>query len=140
MMRAFLASAALSLLMTGAALAQSKTITGGRSDAPPAAAAPDMASTMGQDISGTWNVLGTNPDGSEYRGTITLTRNGPVYDCLQVIGEAQIACTVLQTGNSLATVYDGAAISLYQLRPDGTIGGAWTVLGANVTGSEEWTR
>lgn len=140
MMRKILAGAALSLLMAGTVLAQAKTITGARDDAPPAATPPDMASTMGADLSGSWNVAGTNPDGSTYSGTVMLTRNGPVYDCLQIIGEAQIACTTMQSGNNIATVYDGAAISLYQLRPDGTIAGAWTVLGANVTGEEIWTR
>lgn len=139
MMKAILSGVTLSLVLAGMALAQAKSITGGREDTPPAVA-PDMASSMGPDLSGGWSVSGANPDGSTYSGTIVLTRNGPVYDCLQIIGEAQIACTALQSGNNIATVYDGAAISLYQIRPDGSIGGAWTVLGGNATGEEEWIR
>ncbi len=135
---------ALAALLAGGALAQSngKTITDAPAGLPPSAAAapPDMASTMGPDLSGYWSVSGTNPDGTSYTGTVTMTRNGPVYDCSQVAGGDPITCTALQSGNSVAIVYDGMAVSLYTVRPDGSLAGSWTVLGANQIGQETWSR
>ncbi|MBN1799757.1 MAG: hypothetical protein JW822_14365 [Spirochaetales bacterium] len=42
----------------------------------------------GVDVKGTYQVQGTNPDGSVYRGTVTVTRSGSGYNFQWSVGES----------------------------------------------------
>jgi hypothetical protein len=119
-------------------------------------AAPTLAPA---DPIGTFNVVGHNADdGSTYKGTVEVSRTGPTYKVVWVIGGKQSIGTGLGThienGNTIITGVatdkdigisvgyinkDSFGISTYYRRPDGTWSGVWTYGGSQHIVSEIWT-
>lgn len=108
---------------------------------------------------GTFDVVGTNPDGNgEYRGTVTVTRTGETYSVVwdvqgtrfvgtglgAIIRDGQITVGPAQkadTGISVAYVSDSSfGIALYFEQDDGTWKGVWTYGGSERVASENWYR
>ncbi len=90
-----------------------------------------------QSVGGNYLVRGTNPNGSTYNGTAEIMPRGNVCRIAWHVGsEWRGICMI--SGNSFAASYrsgDTFGLLIYQLQPDGTLTGVWT-LGANSTGTE----
>lgn len=91
--------------------------------------------------SGTYNVSGTNPDGSLYNGTMTLTQvGGTSFRLSWNVGTGTIEGVGMVSGLTLAVVFslgeNQTAMGMYELRPSGELSGIWTVIGSQATGTE----
>lgn len=108
----------------------------------PAAAGGDQAARS--DLSGTYAVLGRNPDaGAQYHGTVVVQQTGTVYQIVWRIGDRQhYAGTGILRDDTLAVVYQAPGtppgIAAYQVAADGSLSGTWTGLGAAALGTETW--
>lgn len=108
---------------------------------------------------GTFDVIGTNPDNNgEYRGVVTVTRTGQTYRVVwdvqgarfvgtglgAVIRNNQIIVGPAQKGDvaiSVAYVSDSSfGIALYFEQEDGSWEGVWTYGGSERVATENWYR
>ena len=101
--------------------------------------------TPAQDISGTYNVAGTNLEGDPYTGIIVITRTtGNDYDVMWTFGEE----TETGSGTFDGTTFDvtwqttegDSGTITYTLQPDGSLSGTWKQSGALGEGTETLTR
>lgn len=102
------------------------------------AAAPAQAQR-----NGTYDVNGTNPDGTAYTGTMTIQQVGLAsWRVRWQIGQAQIdgygmsVGTVFSVGFALS---ERPGLSIYEVAPDGSLSGQWTLVGSSAIGSENLT-
>ena len=91
--------------------------------------------------SGLYDISGTNPDGSLYNGTMTLTQvGGTSFRLTWVVGTNTIEGVGMVSGLNLAVVFslgeNQTAMGMYDLRPNGELSGIWTVVGSQATGTE----
>lgn len=107
---------------------------------PVALAAPASAQR-----SGTYDVTGTNPDGSAYVGTMELEQIGLLSFRLRwTIGPDVIDGVGMVSGLSFATAFSlgggsSPSMGVYELRPNGQLVGQWTTVGAFAAGQETAT-
>ncbi|TPG51525.1 hypothetical protein EAH89_19965 [Roseomonas nepalensis] len=92
---------------------------------------------------GTYDVNGTNPDGTAYTGTMTIQQVGLAsWRVRWQIGQAQIdgygmsVGTVFSVGFALS---ERPGLSIYEIAPDGSLSGQWTLVGSSAIGSENLT-
>lgn len=116
-----------------------------------------LAGAAYADPTGTFDVVGTNPDtGKQYRGTVSVTRTGETYAVIWNIGGSEFIGTGLGAkfvGNRFvmgAASPDDTAISvgyvsettfgmaMYFQQDDGHWEGAWTYGGSQVAAPEDW--
>jgi hypothetical protein len=95
-----------------------------------AAAALIATPAAAQTIGGRYSVEGTNPNGSPYRGTATIVPRSDTTCRIswQTGPTANGIC--MMTGKSLVASYamsGGVGLMLYELQPDGSLKGVWTV-------------
>lgn len=88
---------------------------------------------------GTYDVRGTNPDGSKYKGTarIEVTSNTTCRITWHVGSESSGIC--MRNGIALAAGYvlgDKVGLVIYEIRDDGTLDGIWTVADEDGSGTE----
>jgi hypothetical protein len=74
---------------------------------------------------GNYRVQGTNPDGSPYRGTLTLERSGPLYLVRWKIGKDTYEGQGTLNGNTLTVDWGQPDPVIYQVMNDGTLEGTW---------------
>lgn len=97
-----------------------------------------------KDISGTYNIAGTNPDGSTYTGQATITASQNGFDVSWNYGNGT------QTGNGRLSDYvfsaryattgsDVVGSATYILQDDGSLKGTWRNDGESGVGSETLT-
>lgn len=90
--------------------------------------------------SGTYDIAGTNPDGTDYTGTLTLEQIGLLSFRVQwTIGPDVIDGVGMVSGLTFATAFSLSgqpSMGVYELRPNGEIVGQWTVMGAFAAGRE----
>lgn len=103
-----------------------------------------MAAPAGaQSIGGTYDAEGTNLDGSPYRGTATITlTSSTTCEIRWTTGGTTSQGICMRNGPSFAASYVlGRAIGLviYNLQPDGSLEGLWTVAGTEGAGTEVLT-
>lgn len=93
--------------------------------------------------SGTYDITGTNPDGSAYIGTMVLEQIGLLSFRLQwTIGPDVIEGVGMVSGLSFATAFSlggNPSMGVYELRPNGQLVGQWTTIGAFAAGQETAT-
>ncbi|PZW45687.1 hypothetical protein C8P66_111102 [Humitalea rosea] len=93
--------------------------------------------------SGPYRVAGTNLDGSAYEGAAMLQQVGTIsFHIIWRVGGTEVRGVGIVSGHSFAVAYGATSqpgMGLYQLRPDGTLEGTWSVIGANGTGTETLT-
>lgn len=103
-----------------------------------AVAAPAMA----QDVGGTYRADGTNFDGSRYGGTAVITVTSKTT-CNIAWDTGSIAKGIcMRNGDSFAASYvmgDAIGLVIYDLQPDGSLEGLWTVAGQDGVGTEVLT-
>ena len=97
-------------------------------------------------FSGTYSINGNNPGVGPYKGTLTITARGEVYDVYWAIGNLQYSGVGLVVNDTLSVAYSGAdrswlGVIAYRARPDGSLEGRWAVQGrAGKPGTETAVR
>ncbi len=107
---------------------------------------------------GRYTVEGTNPgNGSSYRGTVTVERNGQTYSVLWIVGGTEFVGTGIGAANvkgtatmgpasdqddaiAISYVTDGSfGLTFYVEQDNGQWQGIWTYGGSSEIGTEIWT-
>ena len=93
-----------------------------------------LPSEIGSDkkIEGVYNVLGTNPNGSQYRGIVTISRNNNAFIFVWRIGPSTFNGTGAFRDGSLVIDWGQPSPVIYQIAGDGRLIGTWN----NGTASE----
>ena len=74
---------------------------------------------------GRYRVDGRNPNGSAYRGTLTMLNQGGQYSLQWQVGASTYSGTGTLEGNVLTVEWGGATPVIYALAADGTLRGLW---------------
>ncbi len=89
------------------------------------------ASSPAADLSGDYSCKGTNANGREYKGTVTISKLGGCYHLTWVIAGQEHHGLGLVQDNVLAVTWEvtaggsGGGIVAYKLLKDGTLEGRW---------------
>ncbi|MEJ0012533.1 MAG: hypothetical protein WDM94_07890 [Bauldia sp.] len=102
-------------------------------------AATFATGAMAADVGGKYEVRGTNPNGSKYKGTaeIEVTSSTTCRITWDVGTESSGIC--MRNGIALAAGYvleDKVGLVIYEIRDDGTLDGIWTVADEDGSGTE----
>jgi hypothetical protein len=106
---------------------------------------PNSAPARPPDIAGKYNVVGSNPDGSPYRGTLEVIPHGGVYQFRWSAG-IQYDGIGVANGNVVAVAFangengKGCGVVDYEISSDGALDGKWGYWGTNDAGTEKATR
>ena len=104
-------------------------------------AAFSLSSALALDLSGTYKVTGTNPDGTLYRGQLVIKKVGnDLYTMRWNVGEIYIGTGMYKNGY-LAAGYTSekdefCGVSLYALEGSKKLRGSWTACGSSELGTE----
>jgi hypothetical protein len=103
-----------------------------------------VSPTPGQDISGTYNVAGTNLEGTPYTGTAVITRTtGNDYDMTWDFGNETETGSGTFDGTTFDVTWettDGeSGTAIYTIQPDGSLVGTWKEPGLIGEGTETLT-
>lgn len=96
-------------------------------------------------IAGKYNITGSNPNGTIYRGTLQIIEHGDVYQFRWNAGNQYDGVGVVN-GDVVAVAFangpDGAGCGVvdYKIQNDGSLIGRWGYWGKNEAGSENATR
>ena len=107
--------------------------------------ATSSAPTTTPDIAGKYNIVGGNPNGGAYKGTLEVISHGDVYQFRWNAG-TQYDGVGVAIGNIVAVSFangpngKGCGVVDYNIQSDGTLDGKWGYWGANEAGSEKATR
>jgi len=90
--------------------------------------------------SGLYDVRGTNPDGSEYTGSLMLQQVGATtFRLTWSVAQNTIEGMGMISGLTFAVVFqlgEQTAMGMYELKADGEMTGTWTVVGSQAIGTE----
>ena len=93
------------------------------------------------DLDGVYTSRGTNPDGSEYRGAVSIRRRGDRFIVTWMSPRATETAVLLEltsvgvgirTGETLSVSYvagNSLGVVVYQIDRDGNLSGRWTTVG-----------
>lgn len=102
-----------------------------------ALAAPAVAQTVRE---GTYNVYGTNPDGSSYSGEATITLASETTCIIEwVTGDTTSEGICMLFDDTFAASYilgDDIGLVVYRVKGDSVLEGVWTVTGHDGAGTE----
>lgn len=89
-------------------------------------------------IAGAHSVTGTNPDGSEYTGTLDVAADNQVHTFTWTLGNGEIPGVGILRGNYAAVGFGGedCSVASFFVLPSGSLSGLWTVVGKNTVGEE----
>ena len=97
------------------------------------------------DVAGHYNIVGTNPNGATYKGTLEVITRGDVYQFRWNAG-TQYDGVGVQNGKIVAVAFangadgKGCGVVDYDMKGDGTLDGKWGYWGTNEAGTETATR
>ena len=87
------------------------------------------------DISGTYRCVGTNPDGTQYRGVVEIVKNEGTYRVTWMVGNhmTSIGIGLVRNGNFTVSYVAGGnlGIIVYRIQKGPQLVGEWTMLGAD---------
>ena len=93
---------------------------------------------------GTFQVTGTSPGAEgQYEGTLTITKQGGVYELTWTIGQAEGYGGIgLKVGDQLSAAYwtsdhSSVGVVVYKTSSDGSLSGVWTPQGETRIGTEK---
>ena len=96
---------------------------------------------------GTFQVTGTSPGAEgQYEGTLTITKQGSVYNLSWTIGQAEGYGGIgLKVGDHLTAAYwtsdhSSVGVVVYKAASDGSLSGVWAPQGETRTGTEKGTK
>jgi len=96
---------------------------------------------------GTFQVTGTSPGAEgQYEGTLTITKQGSVYNLSWTIGQAEGYGGIgLKVGDQLSAAYwtsdhSSVGVVVYKTGSDGSLSGVWTPQGDTRIGTEKAIR
>ena len=95
-----------------------------------------------QSVGGKYSVSGTNFDGSPYKGTATITASSKSTCRIHWQTGSTSDGFCMLADNSLAAAYkmgDDVGLVLYELQPDGSLKGWWTIADKSGSGTETLT-
>lgn len=102
--------------------------------------APAHAQTVN---AGTYDVEGTNLDGSTYGGTATIALTSETTCSIEwSTGSTTSSGICMLYDNAFAAAYvlgDAVGLVVYEVKSDGTLHGAWTISGKDGSGTEVLT-
>ena len=102
--------------------------------------APAQAQTVN---AGTYDVEGTNLDGSSYSGTATISLTSETTCSIEwSTGSTTSTGICMLYDNAFAAAYvlgDAVGLIVYEVKSDGSLEGAWTISGKNGSGTEVLT-
>lgn len=107
--------------------------------------APQTRAAPAGDISGKYAIVGTNEDGSPYRGGLEVIKHGDVYQFRWDAGR-QYDGVGVPNGPVVAVAFTGGSngkgcgVVTYQVLADGTLDGNWGYWGVNEMGTERAAR
>jgi hypothetical protein len=92
-------------------------------------------------FSGTYNITGTNPGAGAYRGVLTITPRGDVYDVRWSIASLKYFGVGIVVNDTLSVAYTDSNHTFFGVascqRSGGSLDGRWAVAGGPaVTGTE----
>jgi len=147
MKRDSLVSGLLALVLFGAGvLGCNKSGSGvARTESPANNNSAPKSATPAGDISGQYAVVGTNEDGTPYKGSLEVIKHGDVYQFRWTAGKQYDGIGV-PNGNVVAVAFTGGSsgkgcgVVSYQILSDGTLDGRWGYWGVNESGTEKALR
>lgn len=92
-----------------------------------------------QDITGNYRVEGTNLDGSPYEGYAVITATSENTCRINWETGSSSSGICMRNRNALAAGYamgDSVGLVVYEIKPDGTLEGLWTVADTPGVGTE----
>ena len=107
--------------------------------------AATQATTPPADIVGNYAIVGTNEDGSPYKGALEVIKHGDVYQFRWDAGK-QYDGVGVPNGNVVAVAFTngsngkGCGVVSYQILPEGTLDGKWGYWGMDDGGTERAVR
>src|SRR5437764_1328428 len=123
--------------------------TNDKSDSPksPSSNSSSSASSSAPapDVAGHYNVVGTNPNGATYKGTLEVITRGDVYQFRWNAG-TQYDGVGVQNGKIVAVAFangsdgKGCGVVDYDIANDGSLNGKWGYWGTNEAGTESAPR
>jgi hypothetical protein len=95
-------------------------------------------------IEGVYDCSGAGPDGGQYKGTVSIVKNGAAYNVTWNLGAEVYIGVGLLEGDHLAVGYSEArrgssGVVVYKVKGE-TLDGLWAMQGAEKTGTETLTR
>ncbi len=104
---------------------------------------PVLGFAQSAEPSGLYSVETRNADQKgTCRGEVAISKDGDAFKILWIIGNQQYGGTGILRDGKLAVAFQAqgrtAGIALFDLRPDGTLSGTWTVFGGKALGLENW--
>ena len=97
------------------------------------------ARTSGSGVAGDYNITGRNPNGSIYKGTLSIAPRAVGYAFAWSNNTSGFG---IKQGNTLSVGIGGSrcAFVAYEIKPDGTLDGVWGRDGSERTGTEKATK
>jgi hypothetical protein len=96
-----------------------------------------------QSIGGVYDVLGTNFDGSQYRGTAEIVLTSQTTCVIRwVTGGSTSEGICMRNNDAFAAAYklgNDVGLVVYKVNPDGSMQGLWTIAGQEGNGTEVLT-
>jgi hypothetical protein len=91
-----------------------------------------------QSVGGHYRVEGINPNGSHYAGTAEITPSGDTCRIVWHVGSEWRGVCMVNSGSFAAAYTSGntSGLLIYQIQPDGSLIGVWTLAGQPGRGSE----
>jgi hypothetical protein len=112
---------------------------------PPKNANSPTTTTSAPDIAGKYNVVGGNPGGGNYKGTLEIIPHGDVYQFRWNAG-TQYDGVGVANGSVVAVAFangpngKGCGVIDYEIAGDGALDGKWGYWGVDEAGTEKATR
>ena len=107
--------------------------------------APGARPAPAPDIAGKYNVVGSNPDGGAYKGTLEILPHGDVFQFRWNAG-TQYDGVGVANGTVVAVAFangpngKGCGVIDYEIAGDGALDGKWGYWGVNEMGTEKAAR
>jgi hypothetical protein len=101
-----------------------------------------VVAAFAADPTGSYEVQGTNPDGSTYSGTVTVTQTGKTYKVVWQVGGDTFTGTGIGDKDFLAIsyVYDKDTGLVLLGSDGGNWNGVWAYAGGTKMAKESWKR
>ena len=149
-------NAAIALLVLGVCVLACKSTTNSTNNSPNTSSASSNSSNAPTstthaapathaNIAGNYNIAGTNPTGTIYRGTLHIIEHGDVYQFRWNAGDQYDGVGVVN-GDVVAVAFangpngTGCGVVDYKIQNDGALIGRWGYWGKDEAGSEDATR